>query len=245
MLGRLTLVVLMTVGASGNGRAQQPAGDSLKYSSSSLRIYSTRQLIWFFSDSALSLNRAAWSQKGNHDRSTIGFELARRDAYLDLLEGYRVAEDPGQIGWIEAVLEHLRNRLTDSVMQTVAEVGGLDRKTFYALKYFATSGHRWALDSLNCHYYLYMVSSEEFSAVPGLFASNKYRQGAWNLVSSLDAASTDLAAAALDGLRKLFPEAPGIRRPLRLARQYWGEYVREHAPDVVKAEPGCVQAPLE
>lgn len=87
--------------------------------------------------------------------------------------------------------------------------------------YAARRGDRIALAQLNRHYFMYPVSSVQWASTVELFGRFGHRQAIPNLVNSLDAASLNLAEAALHALRLLYPDAPKIFTTSQDAQQYF------------------------
>ena len=81
-------------------------------------------------------------------------------------------------------------------------------ESYYVANYLAKHGHTAALATLNKHYFRYPVSSWQWSYTVELFGKYKYQPAVNNLIASLDAASWNVAQAACDALRALFPDSP-------------------------------------
>src|SRR5207253_5375953 len=112
------------------GRQSRPSGDSLG-KTVTIRL---RQ------DSGLSYVDAVVS------------ELVQRTPRRELLQAFDTSRDYVQLSWLEHVLVELRSPQADSGLVHYATMSGREERQYFALKYFAEGGTRWAFDILNCHY---------------------------------------------------------------------------------------------
>ncbi|EEF58036.1 hypothetical protein [Pedosphaera parvula] len=102
-----------------------------------------------------------------------------------------------------------------------------DEESYYVANYVAKTGDTKALKILNCHYYLYPVSSVQWSDTVELFGKFGYRPAIPNLIESLDAASFNLVDAAEESLEKLYPDSPRKFESLEAARDYFTKRAEE------------------
>jgi hypothetical protein len=94
-------------------------------------------------------------------------------------------------------------------------------ESYYVANYLAKRGNPAALAALNRHYFLYPVSSWQWSYTAELFGKYKYAPAAANLIDSLDAASLNLAGSACAALHALFPDSPARFDTLTEAKNYY------------------------
>jgi len=153
-------------------------------------------------------------------------ELVQRKPYRDLLQAFDTSRDQIQLSWLEDVFNRLRGPEADSGLTHYAMIPDSEDIQYFALKYFAEGGTRWALDILNCHQYT--VSSLEWADIVTLFGQYRYYPAAATLALTLNAASLNLGTAAEESLRALFPEAGTPYHSPDEAQRYWTRYVREH-----------------
>ncbi|SRR6266576_2429314 len=153
-------------------------------------------------------------------------ELVLRRAYADLLQAFDTSGDFIQLSWLEHVLVGLRGQEADSGLRHYATMPDSGETQYFALKYFAEGGTRWAFDMLNCHQYT--VSSLEWADIVTLFGRYRYYPAAANLAGELDMASLNLDIAAEEALRALYPEAQPHYHSPEEAQKYWTRYVAKH-----------------
>ncbi len=165
-------------------------------------------------------------------------ELVQRHPYRDLLQAFDSSRDHVQLSWLEYVFSRLRGPEADSGLKPYAAMPDSEDTQYFALKYFAEGGTRWAFQVLNCHQYT--VSSLEWADIVTLFGQYRYYPAAVNLAQTLSAASLNLCIAAEESLRELYPEAQVDYHSPEEAQKYWTRYVKkrqqlEYAPSTCYA----------
>jgi len=153
-------------------------------------------------------------------------ELVQRHPYRDLLQAFDSSRDHVQLSWLEYVFSRLRGPEADSGLKPYATMPDSEDTEYFALKYFAEGGTRWAFDILNCHQYT--VSSLEWADIVTLFGQYRYYPSAVSLARTLSAASLNLGIAAEGSLRALYPEARTDYHSPEEAQRYWTRYITRH-----------------
>jgi hypothetical protein len=96
------------------------------------------------------------------------------------------------------ILNFMKTRINDS-----ANYGN-----YYACMYLGKKGYTKALEILNDNYWKWPISSWQFSYTAELFGKYKYYPAIDNLIESINAASINIAAGAIEALQNLFPGSP-------------------------------------
>ena len=116
-----------------------------------------------------------------------------------------------------AVVAAFKRRLAESERE----------EDYYVANYLGELGDVKALEILNRHYFRYPVSSLKWSFTASLFGKFNYRPAIPNLIDSLNAASLNLAGAALESLQALYPGAPTHFKTLAEAQEYFENQANE------------------
>jgi hypothetical protein len=134
-------------------------------------------------------------------------ELVRRRVDRALIDAYRRSRDVVQQTQLVATLYELEGGSVVKFMRTLA-TEDTELSNYYALQYLGSRGDRRALEILNKNYFKYPVSSLQWSFTVALFGKYRFRPAVENLIESLNAASLNLAGAALESLQMIFPGSP-------------------------------------
>jgi hypothetical protein len=133
-------------------------------------------------------------------------EAGKRVALEELLEALRRSHDSAQR---QAITDILYSREDARIAATFRSLlgDGEDRAAYWMACYLAERGDERALAALNKSYHSWPVSSLEIATATRLFGDRFYYPAAPRLIDSLNAASLNLADAALKSLLKLYPGA--------------------------------------
>ena len=106
-------------------------------------------------------------------------------------------------------------------------------EAYYVAQYLAKKGNTIALEILNKNYFMYPISSWQWSFTVREFGRHKYAPAIPNLIESLNAASLNVVDEAYLALRVFFPDSPTNFRSLEEMKTYF-EKRRHGARDVAK-----------
>lgn len=195
------------------------ASGPIAYDASRLRSYSDDELVGFLTQSSQFYN----ATRGTRFVSAVALELVRRRPYGLLLERLESSTDGAQRSWIERVLSRIRAPVADSGLRVLSS-HDRDERSYFALKYFARVGDRWALKILDENYGSYPVPASEWGEVVGLFGHFRYCPAAKHLAESIGG-TPDAGIVAIRALIELYPEGRGRFDTDSQARGYWANYV--------------------
>jgi hypothetical protein len=167
----------------------------------------------------------------------ISDELVKRKAIKEVVELFEKDEGFISEGWCFGILEKLRGPETDNLLKGLATKEPTDR-AHLANKYFAEVGEQFALENLNANYFQ-NGSSYEWSEIVELFGKYKYYPATENIISTINAASLNLAGASLEALITMYPETkndvkkleknnPSIDGQMVDIMNYYNQYVKDH-----------------
>jgi hypothetical protein len=169
---------------------------------------------------------ADWKLCGVHDDQHSGWpvsdELARRGNLASLLARYRTEPDPAIRGGIEHVAYHFDTGEAAAFMKSVLAERKPDGEAFYwPAHYLARRCDPAGLKELSSGIHR-TEGCEQYRATIPLFGKCRYRPAIPYLVDeAISDACNDIAAAANDDLRILFPNAPKNLRTLDEAQAYY------------------------
>ncbi|MBI2526321.1 MAG: hypothetical protein HYV93_10090 [Candidatus Rokubacteria bacterium] len=151
-------------------------------------------------------------------------EMSRRKEVALLTSAYVTSTDEVQKDRLAEVLFEIDDlevsRFMRALMTPEATLRG-----YYAAQYLAQRGDRRALSIMNQNYFKYPVSSAAWASTVQLFGKYRYRPAISHLIESIDAASVNVAAAAVESLQLLFPGSPSEFKSAAEAKKYFRERV--------------------
>jgi hypothetical protein len=157
--------------------------------------------------------------------TTVIDELVSRNARDELIATFSSSDDELQLKWVEVALERLRSPEVDRALASFTCGKATELKSYLAFLYLAETGQEAALARLACDYYELPLSSLEKAEVAELFGRHMYFPAARKLVETLEAASGNLADAALKSLTTLYPDGKrGFSSPDK-AVKYWSKRI--------------------
>jgi len=152
-------------------------------------------------------------------------EMSRRKEVALLTAAYRTSTDEAQKDRLAEVLFEVDDlevaRFMGALMTPAATL-----RDYYAAQYLAQRGDRRALSIMNQNYFKYPVSSAAWASTVQLFGKYRYRPAISHLIESIDAASVNVAAAAVESLQLLFPGSPSEFKSVAEAKKYFRERAR-------------------
>jgi hypothetical protein len=152
-------------------------------------------------------------------------EMLRRKEVSLLTAAYRTSTDEAQKDRLVEVLFEIDDHAVARFMRALMTPGAT-LQDYYAAQYLAKRGERRALSIMNQNYFKYPVSSAAWASTVRLFGRYGYRPATNHLIESIDAASVNVAAAAVESLRLLFPGSPSEFKSAAEAKKYFRERVR-------------------
>ena len=161
--------------------------------------------------------------------SDIQDEIVNRKAIKETVELLR-KRGTGSIfgGWYYDMFQNLRSPETDKLLKPLANRKH-DDLNYFANKYFAEVGEKFALENLNANY-RESGSSREWAETVMFFGTFKYYPAKKNLVDSIDVADLSLAGASVESLMLLYPETREKVKGLGIhdTVKFYKEYIKTH-----------------
>jgi len=138
--------------------------------------------------------------------TSVQEQAGKQIAVEKLLQALRQSSDLTQR---KAIVDIVYRRENAAIAETFRSMigSGDDEASYWMACYLAEHGDGRALEILHEHYGTWPVSSLELATAARLFGDRLYYPAAPELIESLDAASLNLADAALKSLIKLYPGA--------------------------------------
>lgn len=185
----------MMVGAASPTLPQVPRA---QFDAKHLTSYTVSDLIGFLAGNA---------SVSEDNQEIIEEELIRRAPIVELIEAFRKTRDATQRANLLSIMYQLDD---DAVANALKKCTTEDvtAEAYYCLNYLAKRGERQALLTLNRHFGQYPVPSTQWATTIKLFGHFKIREATWNLLELVDSASLNLADAAIDSLKEMYPGAP-------------------------------------
>jgi len=199
--------------------------------------YSNRELIEVFGK--LLNEKVDFEQE---KASKIQNELIKRRAVKETVELFQHKDNAiWTLGWCYQIFVKLRSPETDKLLKPLADKNRKEQ-SYFANKYFAETGKKFALENLNASYFNYPVSSLEWSEIVDLFGKYKYFSATKNIISTINAASLNLAGASVEALESMYPETKegveriekshgGIDKEMTEIINYYSTYIKDHRGD--------------
>ncbi len=152
-------------------------------------------------------------------------EMLRRKEVARLTSAYRTSTDEAQKDRLTEVLFEIDDLEVARFMRAVMTPDATLRD-YYAAQYLAQRGDRRALSIMSQNYFKYPVSSAAWASTVRLFGKYQYRPAISHLIESIDAASVNVAASAVESLQLLFPGSPSEFKSAAEAKKYFRERVK-------------------
>jgi hypothetical protein len=205
------MLTLLVIGLA----AAVPAGLAARCAPTNLTPCSADQLLWLLSTEGI--NRFF----PEVDPPAVRKAVAERVALPKLLAVLKSSRDLTEK---EAIVFVLSERKDPEIASAFASILGTrpDSSSCWMAVYLARSGDVRALDFLDKNYWKCPVSSWQWSYVVPVFGEQKFFPATAHLLESLNAASLNLAEAALHTLGLLYPGAsPSDVETPAVARRYY------------------------
>ncbi len=182
----LTLLLMQSIAYAGISHAKP------------LSQYTNKELI-------KSFEKCLTEEEDTDKASDIYDELINRKAIKETVALFK--KDEGSIieGWCFGIIEKLRGPETGSLLKPLANRDHSER-AYYANKYFAEIGEKFALENLDANYWDYLVSGNEWSETILLFGNYKYYPAKKNLLSTIRDGNLNVGGSSAEALMLLYPE---------------------------------------
>lgn len=135
----------------------------------------------------------------------VSSDIIKRKPINELILAFEDKSDSTKHYNILQILYQIDHPLIEKEFRKFA-TDELSEEAYYCLNYLAKKGDYKALLMLNKHFYEYPVSSIQWATTIRLFGKYKVKEATRNLVNAINAASLNVADAAIQSLLEIYPE---------------------------------------